>query len=89
MRGEKILIVEDVITTGGSVKEAMAVLKKYGVEIAGVVALVLRGRAGFKKPVRTLFEFNWRKYRPSRCPLCREKIPLAVPGTKQSQKNTR
>ncbi len=84
--GENVLLVEDVITTGGSLKEAIEVLKKYSVNIIGITSLVLRGTLDFMYPLKTILKINWDKYSPDDCPLCQKDIPLYAPGTKQSSK---
>ncbi|MFW6134530.1 MAG: orotate phosphoribosyltransferase [Elusimicrobiota bacterium] len=82
---EKTLLVEDVITTGGSVKEAIKILENLDADIAGICSLVLRGSPDFKYPLKTLRKINWPVYKPKQCPLCKKKIPLYVPGTKQKK----
>ncbi len=83
-KGEKILLVEDVITTGGSLKEAIPLLKKYPAKITGITSMVLRGEVEFSCPLKYLVKINWQKYSPEFCPLCKQGIPLYTPGTKQS-----
>ncbi|MDR0326253.1 MAG: orotate phosphoribosyltransferase [Oscillospiraceae bacterium] len=82
--GERILMVEDVVTTGGSVKEAMAVCREHGAEIIGVGALV--DRTGGANPFDVLFEALVRLDIPSwteeECPLCKEGIPCVKPGSR-------
>ena len=86
-RGEKVLIVEDVITTGGSVFEAVESVESQGAEITGIAAILKRGDADFGYPLRVLLEADWKKFTPSDCPLCREGMPLTAPGTKQSSRS--
>ena len=87
-KGENVLLVEDVITTGGSLKEVISKLKKYKIKIIGITSLVLRGKVKFSYPLKSLLNINWDKYSPDDCPLCKKEIPLQIPGTKQKQENT-
>ena len=82
--GERALVVEDVVTTGGSVKEVIELLREAGAEVAGVGAVVDRsgGAADFGVPFRALMTMEARKWEASECPLCREGIPLVKPGSR-------
>jgi len=85
-KGERVLLVEDVITTGGSLKEVIKILKKYKVKIVGITAILLRGKVKFPYTVKVLLKMNMRKYHPKRCPLCKKNVPLYIPGTKRAEK---
>jgi len=82
---ERILLVEDVITTGGSLKEAIDIITPLGVVIAGITSIVVRGTPRFDHDFRYLHKIDWPKYAEAECPLCREGIPLQTPGTKQTK----
>lgn len=84
--GEKLLVVEDVITTGGSVLEVMNVVRKAGGELAGVGVLVNRSGGTVDLGVRTesLLNVPAVSYKPDDCPLCREGLPCVKPGSRQS-----
>ncbi|MCP4652664.1 MAG: orotate phosphoribosyltransferase [Candidatus Omnitrophica bacterium] len=86
--GEKILLAEDVITTGGSLKEIFPLLKKLETDIIGITSIVLRSNAEFSVPFKFLHKINWPAYNPEECPLCKKGIPLYVPGTKQSKNSS-
>jgi len=83
--GERVLVVEDVITTGGSVKEVMEVVKQHGAVPVGVGVLVDRsnGRADLGVPVKSLITFDFETYAPENCPLCRQGVPFIKPGSRQ------
>ncbi|MDN5326186.1 MAG: orotate phosphoribosyltransferase [Moorella sp. (in: firmicutes)] len=83
--GEKVLVVEDVITTGGSVREVIEVVKQHGAVPVGVGVLVDRsgGRADVGAPVEPLITFDIETYQPGDCPLCREGVPVVKPGSRQ------
>ncbi len=83
--GEKVLIIEDVVTTGGSIKEAIDVIKGYDADIIGITSLLQRGETDFDYPFQPLLKVNWPAYSPQDCPLCRDGIPIHISGTKQSK----
>lgn len=83
--GEKVLVVEDVITTGGSVKEVLEVVRKLGAEPVGVGVIVDRsgGKADFGLPHVSLLKIQIETFEPEDCPLCAEGIPAIKPGSRQ------
>ncbi len=84
-RGERVLIVEDVVTTGGSTRETMAVAQEAGAEVVGAVSIINRGGGdvAFDVPFVTLAEVSWPTYDPDRCSLCRLGVPLSKPGSRR------
>ncbi|HVJ50277.1 orotate phosphoribosyltransferase [Desulfitobacterium sp.] len=82
--GEKVLVVEDVITTGGSVKEVLEVVRKLGAEPVGVGVLVDRsgGKVDFGLPHVSLLKIQIETFEPENCPLCAEGIPAIKPGSR-------
>ncbi|MBO8141654.1 MAG: orotate phosphoribosyltransferase [Firmicutes bacterium] len=83
--GERCLVVEDVVTTGGSVREAVAVAQRAGGDVAGVALLVDRsgGRAlNLGVPVEYLVAFEAPSWDPAECPLCRQGVPLEHRGSR-------
>ncbi|MFO7892031.1 MAG: orotate phosphoribosyltransferase [bacterium] len=84
-KGEKILIVEDVTTTGGSVKEVIEVMKDKEAEISGVASMVDRsgGKATFTVPFFSTFQMQVTNYSPENCPLCKKGIPVTKPGSRK------
>jgi orotate phosphoribosyltransferase len=83
-KGEKILVVEDVTTTGGSVKEVMDAAREQGGEIVSVTAVVDRsgGKARFGVPYFALFEMDVTNYKPEACPLCQSGSVAVKPGSR-------
>lgn len=84
-KNERVLVVEDVITTGKSIYEVMDLVESYGAKIEAVASIVDRsdGAAVFTQDFYPLVKVNIRTYRPEDCPLCREKkIPLVKPGSR-------
>ncbi len=79
--GTRALVVEDVITTGGSVKKAIEHLQQRGAEIAGLSVLIDRsaGEARFDCPFRPLATLNMESWAPETCVLCEQGEPLVEP----------
>ena len=81
--GERVLVVDDILTTGGSVRDTLAALEQQGVEVVGVGVLVDRsgGQVDFGVPLVPLLALDIATYDPADCPLCRDGVPLVKPGT--------
>lgn len=81
--GEKVVVVEDVVTTGGSLLEAVKVARELGAEVLGIACLVDRtGGAKLELPLISLVQANVVTYQPENCPLCRQGLPLVKPGSR-------
>lgn len=82
--GERVLVVEDVVTTGGSVAEVISVVRERGGELVGVGLLVDRSEEGadFGVPTEALLRLRVAAYPPDACPLCRDGIPLTARGSR-------
>lgn len=84
-RGERVLVVEDVVTTGGSVREVVEAMRQLGAEVVGVAALVDRTAGtdpGFDVPFLALVRLQLATYDPACCPLCQAGLPLHHPGSR-------
>lgn len=83
--GEKVLVVEDVVTTGGSVKEVIDLARAQGADVVAAGALVDRsgGRVDFGVPAYYLLELEIESYLPEECPLCKQGIPAVKPGSRK------
>jgi orotate phosphoribosyltransferase len=88
---DRVLVVEDVLTTGGSTRETMQVAKAAGGQVVGAAAIVDRsgpstgsGQAGvrFDVPFFALFEIALPTYEPDKCPLCAQGLPVVKPGSR-------
>jgi len=79
--GEVCLVVEDAVTTGGSVKKVMAAIQRAGGRVAGVGAMVDRseGQADFGVAFRALVTVKASAWEPAVCPLCQAGVPLTYP----------
>ena len=82
--GTRVLVVEDVVTTGGSVKEVVSLLQKCGAEVTAVGSVVDRsgGTVDFGVPFRPLMTMEVQSWEEDACPLCREGIPIVKPGSR-------
>ncbi len=86
-KGQRVLIVEDIVTTGGSVREVVDVVNEAGGEIVGVGLLVNRsgGKADFGVPnekVQALLNLTVPTFRPDNCPLCQDGVAMTERGSK-------
>jgi len=82
-RGEKILVCEDVITTGGSVREVLGIVVAAGGDVAGVASIVDRSGGTVKLPdFFPILRLEVVAYQPDECPLCRQGIPVEKPGSR-------
>lgn len=87
--GMNVLIVEDVVTTGGSVREVMKIVEEAGGNIVGVGSIVDRtnGKIDFGLPYQSVIAFDVKAYEPEECPLCKEgKLPVVKPGSRTQAK---
>ena len=85
-KGQRVLIVEDVVTTGGSVKEVMELVKEAGGEIVGIGSIVDRtgGKIDFGVPYKSAFSMDITSYEADECPICKSgEIPLVKPGSRK------
>lgn len=82
---ENVLVVEDVITTGGSVFEVMETVRERGANVCGVGVLVDRsnGRVHFGVRKEALLSLEIETWDPDDCPLCKEGIPIMKPGSRK------
>ncbi len=80
--GERVLIVDDILTTGGSVVEVIDAVKKLKGDIIGVGVLVDRSEQtkDFGVPLFSCLRSQTVTYRPGDCPLCTAGVPLVRPG---------
>ncbi len=85
--GERVLVVEDVVTTGGSVREVVDLVRGRGAQVVGVAAIVDRsgGKARFDAEFFATFSMDVVTYEPEECPLCRRGLPLVKPGSRQQK----
>jgi len=82
--GERVVVVEDVITTGGSTKETIDVARAAGAVVVAATAIIDRsgGRAALDVPLHALAELTLPTYQPAQCPLCQQGLVLTKPGSR-------
>ena len=83
--GEKVLVVEDVVTTGGSTKEVIELIRSQGADIIGVGSIIDRSgvRIDFGAPFKSLAKMEVETFEEDNCPLCKRKIPITRPGSRR------
>jgi orotate phosphoribosyltransferase len=82
---ERVIVVEDVVTTGGSTKETMQVARAAGAQVLAAAAVVNRsgGKASLDVPLHALLDLSLPTYEPDACPLCAQGLPIVKPGSRQ------
>lgn len=85
--GEPTLVVEDVITTGGSTRETMKCVEQAGGKVVGIGALIDRsgGKAELEVPRAALVTLKVQNYHPTDCPLCKSGIAAVKPGSRSKK----
>jgi orotate phosphoribosyltransferase len=81
---DRALIVEDVVTTGLSVREVIEVVRAHGAAVAGVGVIVRRGDADFGVATRALLDLPIVSYDAAECPQCLAGEPIADPGSRRA-----
>ena len=79
---DRAFVVEDVVTTGGSIREVIDVVRARGAEVAGVGIIVQRAPADFGVPTTALLDLPIESYDPERCPQCAAGEPITEPGSR-------
>jgi orotate phosphoribosyltransferase len=82
--GERVLVVEDVVTTGGSVFEVVELVKKANANPVGVGYIVDRsnGKVRFETKQFSVLQLDVITYKPEECPLCAQGSPVVKPGSR-------
>ena len=84
--GMRCLLVEDVVTTGGSVKEVKELVEAAGGIVVGIGSIVDRsgGKADFGVPFKSVIQVDVESWEADECPLCKEgKLPAVKPGSRK------
>ena len=84
--GAKVMVMDDILTTGGSIRECVEAIRGLGVDLVGAGCLVDRSNGEASDlpdlPLYALVEVPVRTWQPEDCPLCREGIPVTKPGSR-------
>jgi len=83
--GDRALVVEDVVTTGGSVREVLAVVRAHGAEVAAIGAIVRRQAGDFGVPTTVLLELPVESHEAAACPQCARGEAFTEPGSRFSR----
>ena len=84
--GQKVLVVEDVVTTGGSVREVLKIVQEAGGDVVGVGSIVDRtgGKVDFGVPYKSVISVEVESWEPEDCPLCKAGAPAPIkPGSRK------
>ncbi|HEY8224745.1 MAG TPA: orotate phosphoribosyltransferase [Pyrinomonadaceae bacterium] len=86
--GEKTLVVEDVVTTGGSTRETIVALQNAGAEVLGAASIIDRssGAADVGVPRIALATLNVTSFDPAECELCKQGVPAVKPGSRTTRR---
>lgn len=78
--GDNVLVVDDVLTTGGSIRDVIDAVRARGAEVAGVGVMVDRsgGSVDFGVPLFACLTLEMTSWEPAECPLCRQRVPLTI-----------
>ncbi|PID28911.1 MAG: orotate phosphoribosyltransferase [Candidatus Cloacimonadota bacterium] len=81
--GQKAIIIEDIVTTGGSVFEVIECLKEHQVEVSAIGVIVDRsgGKVDFGAKTEALLTADIQSWEADECPLCKENVPFNTPGS--------
>jgi orotate phosphoribosyltransferase len=81
--GERVLLVDDILTTGGSVRETVQVVTEHGGTLVGIAVLADRSgkQLDMGAPLTSLLKLDIETYSADNCPLCKQGIPLTKRGT--------
>jgi orotate phosphoribosyltransferase len=81
---DRVVVIEDVVTTGGSTKETMQVAVAAGGHVVGAASIVNRsgGMANLGAPYSALLDMALPTYEPAACPLCAQGLPVVKPGSR-------
>ena len=85
--GDRVLVVEDVVTTGGSTRETIDAVTAAGGNVIGAGSIVDRSNGAADVGVRrvSLLTLDVRAYQPSDCPLCKQGLPVVKPGSRKTK----
>ncbi len=84
-KGERVVIIEDVITTARTIKETMEAIKEFEPEVVAVGCIVDRTKGKTEYNIKSLMQIDPVVYEPDNCPLCKEGIPLVKPGSREEK----
>ncbi|TDT62831.1 orotate phosphoribosyltransferase [Fonticella tunisiensis] len=81
-KGQKVLITEDVVTTGKSSLETAEVIKSLGGEVIGIACIVDRENSNIDYPIYSAIKMKTESFEEGSCPLCNQGLPYIKPGSR-------
>ena len=84
-KGERVVIVEDVITTARTIRETQEAIKEFEPEVVAVACIVDRTSGKTEFNIKSLIQMSPVVYSPDDCPLCKKGIPLVKPGSRGNE----
>lgn len=82
-KGQRVLIAEDVVTTGKSAYEAIKVVEEHGGIVVGIGCIADRSKGDIKYPLYAGTKLEINTYENEDCPLCKENLPIVKPGSRK------
>ncbi len=79
----RLIISEDVVTTGKSSLETIEVLKSFGAEVIGIACIADRSNGSFPYPIFSATKLDIQNWDANECPLCKQGIPFIKPGSRK------
>lgn len=83
--GQKVLIIEDVITTGKTINEVIAAVRGTGADVVGIGCMVCRGKIDLEPQPFAVVTMNLSSFSLERCPLCKQGVPLEERGSRRTE----
>lgn len=81
--GQKVLIAEDVVTTGKSAYEAIEAVEKVGGEVVGIGSIVDRSDGDIRYPLYSGVKLDIKTYEADECPMCKDEVPIVQLGSRK------
>lgn len=84
-KGERVVIIEDVITTARTIYETIDAIKEFGCDVVGVGCIVDRTQGKTGLNIISTLKVDPVVYKPEECPLCKEGVELVKPGSRKGE----
>lgn len=84
-KGEKVVIIEDVITTARTINETIEAIKEFEADVVAVGCIVDRTSGSSDFNIKSLLQIDPVVYNPEDCPLCKENVPIVKPGSREKE----
>ena len=87
-KGQRVIVIEDVLTTGGSAQEVVELLQSMGAEVVAAGSIIDRTAGNtlkLKVPFKSLVKLNFETFTEDNCPMCQEGLPIVKPGSRPTK----